>query len=291
MRSVAESIVKAISEELVQSYVFLEVAQQCVDHMTVQCKSGAYDVDDVNELAARLTTDLQAVSHDKHLRVRRRAEKQGNLGLSRDKAEQGNYGFRKVEVLDDNVGYIDFHYFAPVAWAAETVVATMRFVANTKALVFDLRRNGGGDPGLVAWMSSYLFKERTLLNTLYWRAEDFTDQYWTAPYVPGPLYLDKPVYLLTSSSTFSGAEEFAYNLKNLNRARIVGEVTGGGAHPGETSRLPAELEIFVPKGRAINPITRDNWEGTGVVPHTKTSAEDALNVALSEINDSPFRSL
>ncbi|MGK0295667.1 MAG: hypothetical protein ACI884_001830, partial [Ulvibacter sp.] len=90
---------------------------------------------------------------------------------------------------------------------------------------------------------------------------------------------DTPVYILTSGGTFSAAEEFSYNLKNLERATIVGETTGGGAHPGGSIVATDRFMIWVPTGRAINPITNINWEGTGVSPHIEVPAGEALDVA------------
>ena len=156
----------------------------------------------------------------------------------------------------------------------------MNFVANTDALIFDLRQNGGGDPVMVALICSYLFGDKPVhLNDLYWRKGDHTDEFWTKPNVAGKRYGDKDIYILTSSRTFSGAEEFSYNLKNLKRATIVGETTGGGAHPGGTVRLHEHFGVFVPIGRAISPITKTNWEGTGVEPDVKVSKEQALKTA------------
>jgi C-terminal processing protease CtpA/Prc len=129
-------------------------------------------------------------------------------------------------------------------------------------------------------MTSYLLDERTHLNSFYYRDANRTEQYWSHDWVPGKRFGGKkPVYVLTSKRTFSGAEEFSYNLKNLKRGTIVGETTGGGAHPGEVSRLTAHFTIFVPNGRAINPISKTNWEGVGVEPDVKVAADDALHTA------------
>ncbi len=106
----------------------------------------------------------------------------------------------------------------------------------------------------------------THLNDLYNRKDDATIQYWTLPFVPGNRLADKPAFVLTSNSTFSGAEEFAYNLKNLKRATIIGETTGGGAHPVDGHRIDDHFMIGVPFARAINPVSKTNWEGTGVEP-------------------------
>jgi C-terminal processing protease CtpA/Prc len=156
----------------------------------------------------------------------------------------------------------------------------MNFVNGTDALIIDLRGNGGGNPAMVALICSYLFgPEPVHLNDLYWREGDRTDQFWTRKEVAGKRYLNKDVYVLTSKRTFSGAEEFTYNLKNLKRATIVGETTGGGAHPGGMFRMSPHFGAFIPTGRAINPITKTNWEGTGVTPDVAVPAEQALVVA------------
>jgi C-terminal processing protease CtpA/Prc len=156
----------------------------------------------------------------------------------------------------------------------------MNFLANMNALIVDLRQCKGGNPGMVALISSYLFDgEPVHLNSLYWRDEDLTQQYWTLPYVPGKRFGEKPVYVLTSSDTFSAGEEFAYNLKTRQRVTLVGERTGGGAHPGSPFRLHPHFEVFIPVGRAINPITNQNWEGSGVAPDVSVPQDQALNAA------------
>ncbi len=186
-----------------------------------------------------------------------------------------------VERLDGNIGYVELRAFFPAEapGAGDAAAAAMRLLAHTGALIIDLRRNHGGDPSMVALLSSYLFSESVHLNSLYWRANDFTQQFWTFPYVPGPRFVDKPVYVLTSGETFSGAEEFTYNLKNLKRATIVGETTGGGAHPGDDFPITPHFGVWVPTGRAVNPITGTNWEGTGVAPDIRVPADEALDVA------------
>jgi C-terminal processing protease CtpA/Prc len=156
----------------------------------------------------------------------------------------------------------------------------MSLIANTDALIVDLRKNGGGDPQTVAWMTSYLVDERTHLNSFFFREGNKTEQFWTNDYVPGKKFGGKkPIYVLTAKRTFSGAEEFSYNMKALKRGVIVGETTGGGAHPGESIRLTAHFTMFVPNARAINPITKTNWEGVGVEPDVKVAADDALRIA------------
>jgi len=195
-------------------------------------------------------------------------------------AARVNFGFEKLERLEGNIGYLDLRGFLPAALAGETVTAAMNFLANTQAVIIDLRQNGGGEPAEVALISSYLFgSDPVHLNDLYWRPTNETHQWWTSAYVPGKRLTGKDVYILTSNRTFSAAEEFTYNLKSLKRATIIGETTGGGAHPGGPRRINDHFFVNVPSGRAINPITKTNWEGKGVEPDIKVPADKALKTA------------
>jgi retinol-binding protein 3 len=283
--------VEGAIRQMNERYVFPEVAKKTEAALTRNLQTNAYDgLDDASKFAAKLTEDLQALTTDKHIRVRyvadavpetpQSAPSEEQLAQFRRQAAISNYGVEKVERLPLNVGYIDLRGFAPAELAAETISAAMTLIANTDALIVDLRKNGGGDPATVAFMTSYLFDERTHLNSLYWREGNRTSQFWTQDWVPGKRFgQKKPVYVLTAKRTFSGAEEFSYNLKNLKRATLVGENTGGGAHPGGMRRVSAHFMMFVPGGRAISPITNTNWEGTGVTPDVKVFADDALRTA------------
>lgn len=283
---VIDGAVAALNE----TYVFPETAKKMEEAVKAHQKKGDYDsITDGDDFAKRLTDDLQAVSHDKHLHVmfspaplpdmeaqrpdpKRQDEERKDL-------ERVNCGFNKAEILEGNVGYLKFDFFADPGICGPTAVAAMNFLGNTDAIIFDLRENGGGDPKMVAFVSSYLFAERTHLNDLWTRKGAITDQYWTLPYVPGKRLDGKPAFVLTSKDTFSGGEEFTYNLKTLKRATIVGETTGGGAHPVRGHRITEHFGIGVPFARAINPITQTNWEGTGVEPDVKVAAADALTAA------------
>src|SRR5215472_8503070 len=284
---VIDGAVAALNE----SYVFPETAKKMEEAVKAHQKKGDYDsITEGDAFAKRLTDDFRAVSHDKHLGVmfspapmpdmeaRQRPDPKREAEQRKD-LERMNCGFDKAEILEGNVGYLKFDFFAEPEICGPTVVAAMNFLANVDAIIFDLRENGGGDPKMIAFLSSYLFAERTHLNDLWTRKGDLTDQYWTDPYVLGKRLDGKPAFVLTSKDTFSGAEEFSYNLKNLKRATIVGEITGGGAHPVSGHRITDHFGIGVPLDRAINPITHTNWEGTGVEPDVKVPAADALTTA------------
>jgi retinol-binding protein 3 len=275
--------------DLNEFYVFPETAKKMEDSLRTRQKKGEYDsVTDGDAFATMLTENLREVSHDKHLRVsfspasrpeRPPGPDPNSVAQYRKEMEQINCGFDKVEILDGNIGYLKFNMFADPDVCGATAVAAMNFLGNVDAIIFDLRENGGGDPKMIALISTYLFSEPTHLNDLWERKTDTTEQYWTLPYVPGKRLDGKPAYVLTSKETFSGAEEFSYNLKNLKRATIVGETTGGGAHPVSGHRIDDHFMIGVPFARAINPVSKTNWEGTGVEPDVKVPAADALATA------------
>jgi retinol-binding protein 3 len=283
-------------------YVFPDVARRMGDSARAHLARGDYDAYDSGlGFATHLTDDLTAVSHDKHLAVQfiarglppERPDAGVPSGPSADETaaarremEERNCSFEKVERLEGNVGYLKFDAFENVDICAPTVAAAMTFLAGTRAMIIDLRENGGGSPKMVALVSSYLFDKRTHLNDLWTRHSHSTEEFWTSDTVTGRRFGgEKPVYVLTSSRTFSGGEEFTYNLKSLKRATIVGETTGGGAHPVRGRRIDEHFMIGVPFARAINPITHTNWEGVGVEPDTKVGAGKALETALKLLGD------
>ncbi len=269
-------------------YVYPETAKKMQEAIRARQKAGEYEsITNGDAFAEKLTSDLREISHDKHLGVNfspavlPKGPPSGapDNAAMRQRLERMNCGFEKAERLPPNIGYLKFNMFASPDTCGPTASAAMNFLANVDTLIIDLRENGGGDPKMVAYISSYLFDERTHLNDLYNRKEDKTEEFWTSLDVPGKRLGGKPVIVLTAKRTFSGAEEFTYNLKNLKRATIVGETTGGGAHPVSGHRIDDHFMIGVPFARAINPISKTNWEGTGVEPDVKVSAAAALDEA------------
>ena len=290
--NVIAEIVQALLEKVRSCYVFPDVAEQICTGLQKHLADGDYaNIMTGKFLAYALTKHLQEVNQDEHLWVRWHPEplpdEEEALRLNqewqdeqRQEAELDNFGFHKVERLPGNVGYIDIRYFHRVEWGGDTAVAVMNAIANTNALIIDLRQCPGGYPDMISLVSSYLFGEKPiLLGSIYWHDDDTTQQYWTLPHVPGKRFSDKLVYVLISKETFSGGEAFANNLQIHQRATIIGEKTDGGAHPGTSYRLHPHFELFIPIGQAINPVTNQNWEKSGVVPDVPASPEQALNVA------------
>ena len=274
---------------LIDKYVFEDVGRRVATFIQQRHSAGAYtNITDAEEFTRMMTTDMQSVSNDKHMRVRLRRGSEGVpsganplmiLFEQKERRQQENYGFQHVEIFENNIGYVDFRYFAPPDNAAEKVEAAMNFLNYSDAIIFDMRQNGGGDPRLIQLICSYLFAEKVHLNSLYWRDGNRTVEFWTLDKINGKRMPDVPVFVLTSNYTFSGAEEFTNNLKTRQRATIIGETTGGGANPGGVFPVTKHFNIFIPTGRAINPVTGTNWEGTGVEPDIKIPADQALDVA------------
>lgn len=276
--------VEALCAHLRKTYVFPVKAEEMAAVLEKRLTSGAYDqLDSPSSLAARLTSELQEMSNDKHLRVRTAAPQDQQRSHVPSDSSARNHGFQRLEVLSGNVGYLKLNGFSPTRAAQETAAAALDFLANCDALIFDLRENGGGSPEMIKFLSSYLFEKPTHLNSFFDREGNQVSETWTLETIPGKRFApDLPVYVLTSSRTFSAAEEFTYNLKCLKRATIVGETTGGGAHPVQMLPAGDRLTVSMPYMRAENPISKTNWEGTGVAPDIATSADKALDAAVAD---------
>jgi hypothetical protein len=287
-------VIAKICDILNKNYVYPETAKKMSDYISDKLKKGEYDsLTSATNFAAQVMEDLRKISNDKHIGVSYdpktvkllREEKKKHEPETPEKylkqLRKNNFGFKEVKILDGNVGYLDLRQFALTKYAGETAVGAMNFLAHCDALIIDIRKNGGGNPDMIQLITSYFYdqEEPIHLNSFYWRDIDKTVQFWTLPYIPGNKMADIDIYVLTSRQTFSAAEEFCYNLKNLKRATLIGETTGGGAHPGGPMIINDSFLIWVPKGRAINPITNTNWEGVGVKPDIEVPQEDALKTA------------
>jgi hypothetical protein len=285
-------IITALARQLDDFYVYPDVATAMSQSLRAKQQAGGYDsLDNGKALADALTADLRAVSHDKHLRVGTGDNPRPMTPPSAEPTPEQeaamlkhltamNFGIAKVEIMAGNIGYIDLRGFAPGKLSSPAITAAMTQVAGSDALILDMRSNGGGDPASVAWLSSYLFDSRTHLNDLVWREGNKTEEFWTDSTVPGKRFgQKKPVYVLTGPRTFSGGEEFSYDMQQTKRGTLVGETTGGGANPGRVRMLSPYFGAFIPNGRAVNPISKTSWEGTGVIPEVKVPVDDALATA------------
>jgi C-terminal processing protease CtpA/Prc len=277
-----------LMDNLSKYYVFPDVAEVINEKINDFIVSKEFDkLTDPQTFCRVLNEILQSVNHDKHLRIRFIEKMDISDEEEEPEYEEGtwknNFGFSKIEILPNNIGYMNLKIFDSPRLAGETAVQAMGFVKHTDALIIDLRENGGGDPDMVSLLMSYFVEESIHHTTFFNRIDNQMIQFWTTEFVPGDKYLNKPLYLLTSRRTFSAAESFAFNLNHLKKVVIVGERTGGGAQPGRSHKLSHNFEVFISHGMAINPETNSNWEGNGVTPHIVVDSQDALTVAYENI--------
>jgi C-terminal processing protease CtpA/Prc len=280
-------LVDAVIDTLGASYVFPDRSAAATDLLKANLAAGRYDAAVGPALCELISADLFEACADRHLRliwhesVEASRNEEHLVAELRELIRLENHGVRRVERLVGNVGLIELTIVPDAATAGPALAAAMRLVEHTHVLILDLRGARGGAPDGVALFASFFFPDGDVhLNDIVEGPHGPTRQYWTSSYVPGPRYVDRPVYVLTSADTFSGGEELAYDLQALERATIVGEVTRGGAHPSEVVSLGNHIELRLPVARSVNPITHGNWEGTGVRPDVEVPAAVAFDVAL-----------
>lgn len=282
-----EQVVQKLSDLMNNFYVFPEVAKKTEAHLMVQLKDGHFDQYKNDETFAQaLTESVQSINKDKHMRIRKNRpyvapestpERKIEERLDRINRTRGfNSGFNTVKIMEGNVGYLDYRGFAGFPGGKSVTDAYMKLLSQSDAIIIDLSKNGGGDPSMVQYICSFFFDQKVHLNSLYYRDGDRTIDYWTLDEVEGAKMPDVPLFVITSDRTFSGAEEFSYNMQTQKRATLIGQTSGGGANPGGTRGINENLSVFIPTGRAINPITKTNWEGVGVIPEIQTTKEEAL---------------
>jgi Periplasmic protease len=287
-------VIQALGQKLKSNYVFPDVAERTSAALDANSTKGSYaNANTSKEFAKLLTNDLRTLGNDRHLVVRYAPDatfetpgatpSPHQLAKIREEVTRDGFGIARVERLPGNVGYLDLRGFGPTEMVGDAYTSAVALLAGTDALILDLRRNGGGEPASVAWLMSHFFAEgdERHINDIYERTKDQTRQYWTSASVK-TRYL-KPVYVLVSGYTFSGGEECAYDFQTQKRGTLVGETTGGGANPGDFVALGHGFAAFIPDGRAINPITKTNWEHVGVKPDVTVPAAKAQQTAYAEI--------
>lgn len=284
-------VITSVVTHLESDYVDEQVGRRAADELRQQAHSGGLDgAQNGAAFAAALTSALREATGDGHLKVEYSEkplaeDERANAEFTAQEMERYygahvNFGVEKVERLDGNIGLLELSVFPPAEMGGDIVAAAMQVLSHTDALIIDLRSNGGGSD-TVALVASYLFDEPKPLSGIFDRPSSTTRQNHTQPYVPGPKFgEDKPVYVLISKRTFSAAEALAYDLQALERATIVGEPSGGGAHPFEYRRIHPHFVLWSVTQKSVNPITNGNWQGRGVQPDVRVSPELALQKAI-----------
>ncbi|HEY8781454.1 MAG TPA: S41 family peptidase [Mucilaginibacter sp.] len=291
-------VIDTLSKALLTNYVFTDKAQLMSKYLYAQLAKGAYRaIKDPQQFAEQISTDLQTACPDLHMNFRfiprlaqMGAPPRHEPGPHEDSLrnvfmESRNFMFTASEILPGNVGYVKFNGFVDVTPSGkETVTAAFRFVRHTKALIIDLRENHGGSPLMVKQVESYFFADKTRVNDIIVPNQHDTTKGWTDPTATDGLILRMPVYVLTSSSTVSAAEDFAYGMQAAKRATIAGEKTAGGAHPTGPVFLGHGFVAGIPHARSYNIHTGTDWEGTGVIPDIALKADASLD----EVNSTLF---
>lgn len=290
-----EEVVNTVASIMQEKYVFPETGEKMANYIKTRHKKGAYhSYTEVKSFCKELTSDLREISHDKHLyvfyspeeayEVKARKKMLPEEEIKKIEAhyyqieKRKNFGFHKIEILEGNIGYLDLRYFSDTDKSAETIIGAMKFLSNSDVVIIDLRKNGGGS--IHPLLISYFFPpEVILLGGSICRDSTLNADNRTLPYVPGRRMPDIDLYILTSSRTFSAAEAFAYTLKHLKRAVVIGENTKGGAHPVDVLIVKGDILTQVAICNSYNPITKTNWEGVGVSPDIEVKSENAFPTA------------
>ena len=289
------SVIEGAAELMRTNYGFADGSERAATVVRERAGRGEYDsVTSPARLAGLLSRDLADSTADRHVRVKFGAQRVPDpkavvvetreaLEQLRRDAEAESFGIGKPRVLDGNVGYLEWRRFFRAELAGDALATAMHQLASTDALILDLRECHGGDPVMVVLAASWLFEGRPRhWNDLLRRCDGTTTQFWTSAWLPGPRYVDKPIYVLTSQRTFSAPESLAYELQQTRRATIVGEATGGGAHSGAWFPIDDQFAIFVPLSRYVSATSGGDWEGVGVGPDIVCEATEALERAHRE---------
>lgn len=281
-------LLEQIKDAIREHYILVDKVDEVIDQLDKRAVD-LHDNLDPHRLSHSLTVMLQDITNDKHFAVAYRPpteDKQEAPATFAPNFARNNNFFYEAKRLAGNIGYLDFRLFPAHQEAMETAIGAMAMLANTDALIFDVRYNRGGSPAMIVLLLSYLTDEYTHLNSFQNRSTDELWQTWTMPYVPGKKYLHKPIYVLTSQMTGSAAEEFSYDLQQLEWATLVGQTTAGAGHTVSMIQLDDGYSINVSSGRPINPISKTGWEGEGVHPHIETEIGKELSTAHLHAMDS-----
>ena len=287
-------LIETIAAKLAQHYFDAAIGKQLADALLDRARRGDYDVPPGPDLADRINTDIQDTSRilgippgvfvadvvystrpiPNGLPPPPSAE---TLEQRRSTLLRQNCLFEKVEMLPQNIGYLKLNGFPDLSVCGSIMSAAMASVNNAEALIVDLRDNAGGFGASVLAMAAYLFDRP---RSFYDPRATKPDSAWTASPAPGSRLSDTPVYVLTSPRTRSAAEFFAYNVKMLKRATIVGETTGGSQHSGAFHRIDDHFGMGIQHtAPPENRFPVKGWEVIGVEPDVKVSEVAAFDTA------------
>ena len=285
-------ILHTISRLIMQNYIHKEIGDTCARFLEKQIDSNAYsEITHPREFSDRVTTDLLSVHQDKHIRLQSVEPDENKLEgenpllvffLHAQEERKGDMGIREVKIFSGNIGYLDLRSFEPLELSQPRIINTLQLIQNTDAVIIDLRNNNGGNPATVQFLCSWFFSDSLTLNQIFWRRGNYTEYFRVIEDMGIPKRPQVPLFILCGGRTFSAAEEFAYNLQAQRRATIIGEQTAGGANPGYSFAINERFNIFIPTGESINPVTKSNWEGSGVRPDIAIQEQNVLSFAIEK---------
>lgn len=284
-----DTVIDNLFSQINRIYPYPEVAKQMED--SIRSHQATHDYAKVTsgiEFAKTLTDQMREVCKDFHLEVQcypngipydsEKPPVAEDVAKFRETGRRLNYQFKKVEQLDGGVGFLQIDGFYPAEWIGETAANAMSFLANSDAIILDLRKNGGGATG-GNLICSYFLSEETHLRDFHNRSENTTRQIWSYPVAGAEKFAGKNLYILTSGRTFSAPEALAYDLQALKRATIVGERTGGASGPTTIFKVTDTFSASIPFCRSVNMVTKTDFGGTGVIPDVAVPADQALLTA------------
>lgn len=287
-------IINDYAHQLTEQHVNPGKGKQAADELRKRLALGEYDhLTSARTFAARISQDVAAIVRDRQTYLEYIPYDQTDSRQRPPPAPQpsDNFGMRKYESMPDNIGYVQisrFAYFDRPAY--EAAGRFMSQAADNAALIIDLRGTGGDGQDMAAMLASYVltdtrsyfFADKQLrLHDQVDRSGRAVAEYWTRPEVPGQRFGGKkPLYVLVNERTSAAAEGFAYDLQQYKRAVVVGAPTLGDAQIRASSPISRHLLASIAVTRAVNNISRSNWEGTGVQPDRMVAPANALNEAL-----------
>jgi C-terminal processing protease CtpA/Prc len=284
------AVLSGAARALDSLYVDRSIARSMATALQRSAAQGRWSsIVDPRAFADSITQVLRGLSHDEHVRIYVDAKDQRQVAnvtpAEREKRRarvleeiaDANYGFPELRILPGNIGLLRMDNFNQPSLAAPTLEAAMSFLHSTRALIIDLRHNGGGHADQMTLFMSYFLGSPVMIGETFSRPDSTIEQTWTYAAVPGPRYdAGKPLFILTSPTTFSAAEALAVGLRTQRKAVLVGEQTRGGVNQGDFLPIGTRFMMFVPSVASTHP---NDIEGKGLRPDVIIPSDQALESA------------
>lgn len=283
-----ESILQKVNELIQAHYVFPEKAKQLTAALNDRLKEGHYNKFNKHQgFTDELSKDIRKLSNDYHFALNYTSK---NNVSEKDRKKNWaqhqrfyNYGFSKLEILEGNIGYLKLDFIAEAN--RKMVKRVFQFFEHTNGMIIDLRDNSGGMREMVALLSTYFLKGKStiaIVESKQYNKLKASKKIKTFSFIRKRRFTEIPLCLLINENTFSSAEFLAYTLQKANRAQIIGQTTGGGAHSIKRFVVMDSLMLAIPVENVISTYTQSNWESIGVTPDLQTSVVNTLVVGQIE---------